>query len=152
MNPATIVRAAATTLAGLATLEYVGVLASLGWDLTVSPFGLLLFLVVPQVTGLLLMSRRSRAGIAVVGVDCLAWAAVTGFHLLSNLGEAPGQWGWTTYLMIYLGAPIGLIGVVASIAAFRTATVAVSVDHLTRKGAWVVRRKQRAGTQRPDRA
>ena len=120
MNPMITIRGAAIALAALATLEYLGVLASLGWDVSVSPFGLLLVLAVPQLAGLLLMSRRPRAGTTLIGVDCLAWVVVTGSQLVGHLGEQREGWIWTTYVMIYIGAPIGLLGLFAATAGLRS--------------------------------
>ena len=54
---------AAAGLLGLGCLEYVAILADVGFDLSQSPWVLLVVLVVPFAVVLLLLPRRPRAGL-----------------------------------------------------------------------------------------
>jgi hypothetical protein len=102
---------AAAVLLVLGCLEYLVILADVGFDLTQSPWVLLVVLAVPFAVVLRLLSRRPRAALVLMVLMSGLVLAVLGVNIIEN-GFA--RQGWVDYLYAYVGGPVAAVGVVAA--------------------------------------
>jgi hypothetical protein len=95
----------------LLALEYLAILADVGFDLSQSPWAVLVVLAVPFAVVLLLLPRRPRAGLVLMVLMSDLVLAVLMVNIIQG-GFA--RQGWADYLYAYVGGPVAAVGMVAA--------------------------------------
>jgi hypothetical protein len=103
----------AVTIAALGLAKFFGIMLEAGP--ANSPWVFLLVLVVPFLVGPLLLPSRPRAGAVVIGVTAAFLVALSATVLVTRtlepyLGD---------YLLVFLGGPLALVGVVMAVRVLR---------------------------------
>lgn len=109
--------AAALGVTGL--IKYTALLADANFDVSRSPWGFLLVLSGPVLVGLALLDRKPRTGVVLIGVGSLLWSLITVLRATVGGFDFAGGEYWADYLVMAVGLPFGLVGVVAAIGAIR---------------------------------
>jgi hypothetical protein len=102
---------AAVVLLMLGCLEYVAILADVGFDLSQSPWVLLVVLAVPFAVVLRLLRRRPRASLVLMALMSGLVLAVLVVNIIQ--GGFATQ-GWADYLYVYVGGPVAAVGMIAA--------------------------------------
>ena len=102
---------AALVLLALGCLEYLAILADVGFDLSQSPWVLLVVLAVPFAVVLLLLPRRPRAGLVLM---VLMSGLVLAVLVVNTIRGGFARQGWADYLYAYVGGPVAAVGLVAA--------------------------------------
>lgn len=102
---------AAAVLLVLGCLEYLVILADVGFDLTQSPWVLLVVLAVPFAVVLRLLPRRPRASLVLM---MLMSGLVLAVLVVSIIENGFARQGWADYLYTYVGGPVAAVGMVAA--------------------------------------
>jgi len=105
------VRTAAVVLLALGTLKYLAILIDAGFDLSQAPFAFLLVFALPFGLVLLLLPRLRRTGLVLMLLIGVPFVAFLVGNVVQN-GFAKEE--WADYLVVYAGAPVAVVGVIAA--------------------------------------
>lgn len=103
-------------IAALALLKYVVILAEENFDVSRAP-NVFLILLLPAFLGIALVPRK--AGVILLGLFSLLFVALT-VSAIVRLGFE--QQNWSDALLVFLGAPISLFGVISAVGALRSSS------------------------------
>lgn len=97
-------------IAALSTIKFVGILASVHWNLSMSPWGFLALFAVPFVIARAVLPRHPRTGAVVAGIPAalLAGAAVVA-------GFAGIEPFFVDYLVVFVGGPLAAAAAVLAV-------------------------------------
>jgi hypothetical protein len=105
------VRAAAAVLLVLGTLKYLAILIDAGFNLSQAPHFFLVAFALPFGLVLLLLPRLQRAGLVLM---LLIGAPYVAFLVGNVIQNGFAKEGWADYLVVYVGAPVAAVGVIAA--------------------------------------
>ena len=111
------VRTAAVVLLALGTLKYLAILIDAGFDLSQAPHFFLLVFALPFGLVLLLLPRLRRAGLVLMLLIGVPFVAFLVGNVVQN-GFAKEE--WADYLVVYAGAPVAVVGVIAAARCLQT--------------------------------
>lgn len=118
MNHRTL-RIVAAALGAAGVIKYAALLVDENFNFLRSPWAFLLVLSGPVLVGLALVDRKPRAGVVLIGVGSLLWTLITVLRATVGGFDFTGGEYWADYLVMAVGLPCGLVGVVAAIGAIR---------------------------------
>ena len=96
----------------LVVLKFFVILADVGWDLTQSPYGLLVVVLVPALLLAWLLDRRPRLASILFAAAMLLWM-LTVVSALARDGFA--REAWADYPFAYGGLAVALLGIYSSV-------------------------------------
>lgn len=123
MNGITAVRWTGAGLVALGTLKYLAITAEYDWNVAQSPWIFLLVLAGLPALGLASSRGGRRAGVILLGVVHVLWAGIMGAALVTGATLEH----WSDAVVVYVGTPVALLGIVAVVAALRSATASRAV-------------------------
>jgi hypothetical protein len=105
------VRTAAAVLLVLGTLKYLAILIDVGFDLSQAPNFFLVVFALPFGLVLLFLPRLRRTGLVLM----LVMGGLLVAFLVGNVVQNGfAKQGWADYLVVYVGAPVAAVGVIAA--------------------------------------
>jgi peptidoglycan/LPS O-acetylase OafA/YrhL len=111
------VRAAAAVLLVLGTVKYLAILIDAGFDLSQAPHFFLVAFALPFGLVLLLLSRLRRTGLVLM---LLVGGPFVAFLVGNVIQNGFAKEGWADYLVVYAGAPVAAVGVIAAARCLQT--------------------------------
>jgi hypothetical protein len=98
--------------AGIAGLSAVWVLSLAALDAADAPWGFLAIFVTPYLIGLAVLRRLPRVAAVIIGLFHLVFATACAISIARDPFDMPG---WAGYLLVYIGTPLSVAGLVAAV-------------------------------------
>jgi hypothetical protein len=97
-------------IAALATIKFLGILASVNWDPTMAPWGFLILFAVPFLIARAVLPRHPRAGAMVAGIPAVLLAVAAAVAVFAGMEPF-----FVDYLVVFVGGPLAVAAAVLAV-------------------------------------
>jgi hypothetical protein len=97
-------------IAAIAVVKFVAILASVHWDLALSPWGFLALFAVPFLIARAVLPRHPRTGAVVAGIPATLLAGAAAVAVAAGIEPF-----FVDYLAVFIGGPLAMAAAVLSV-------------------------------------